>query len=492
MSWRMGYIADVAYASGVYLETAPAHLSVCASLAGVRAPEAGRPFRYLELGCGTGLGLCLMAAANPHGQFVGVDFNPAHVAVANHLIADARLDNISVKEASFAAFASQAGGEHDLFDYVTAHGVWTWVARSVQLDVVRVLDRCVRPGGLVYVGYNNMAGWASSLTLQRLIFDHAQRVPGDSVTRIKAAVSFALGLRDASPRGLDFSRLEYATGTDAQVWEQAPPGVIAYLAHEYLNESWRPVFPTDVEADLADAKLTYVASASPFSMMPQLLLTNSELEAAARYTDETGRRRLADHLGPQSFRQDIFIRGPAPLPPETKAATLGQVRLAHVVLPADIEFNIGVPGGKLELDPGVYGPLHARLEQGPATVAELICEVERTGGAMSAQELLTVLIGSGSAAAVARESAARDAAADRERTRRFNATMVEALRQQAGMRLALASAKLGSGVRASLRSCLGYLSEVETGDDLPAALCDPGVRQAAADNRALWRALEMI
>jgi hypothetical protein len=93
---------------------------------------------------------------------------------------------------------------------------------------------------------------------------------------------------------------------------------------------------------------------------------------------------------------------------------------------------------------------------------------------------------------VAREGAVRDAAADKERTRRFNATMVEALRQQSGMRLALASAKLGSGVRASLRTCLGYLSEVETGDGLPAALRDPGVRQAAADNRGLWRALEMI
>ena len=492
MSWREGYIADVAYASGVYLEIAPAHLSVCANLGGVRAPEADRPFRYLELGCGTGLGLCLMAAANPHAEFAGVDFNPAHVAAAQRLIAEAGLDNVSVAEAAFADVATGSAGAYDGFDYVAAHGVWTWVSRSVQLDLVRALSGCVRPGGLVYMGYNNMAGWASSLTLQRLIFDHAQRVPGDSVAKIKAAVAFALSLRESAPRGLDFGRLEQATGLDPQAWERAPPGLLAYLAHEYLNESWRPVFPTELEADLAEAKLTYAASANPLNMMPQLLLTAEEAAAAEAYDDDAGRRRLADHLGPQSFRQDIFVRGAVPLPPESSAALLKRVRLALVVAPADVELSIGVPGGRLDLDPGVYRPIHARLAQGPATVAELIAEVARRGGAMSARELLTVLIGSGTATPMAREDAGRDADADRARTRRFNATMVEALREQAGMRLALASARLGSGVRADLRTCLGYLSEVATGDDLPKALSDPGVRQAAADNRAFWNMLEMV
>ncbi|WP_174300578.1 hypothetical protein, partial [Caulobacter sp. S45] len=43
MSWREGYIADVAYTSGVYIELAPAHLSACALLGGVRPPDPSRP-----------------------------------------------------------------------------------------------------------------------------------------------------------------------------------------------------------------------------------------------------------------------------------------------------------------------------------------------------------------------------------------------------------------------------------------------------------------
>jgi tRNA G46 methylase TrmB len=49
-----------------------------ALLKGSEPPDTSA--RMLELGCGQGLGLCVMAAANPHMRFVGVDFNPEQIA----------------------------------------------------------------------------------------------------------------------------------------------------------------------------------------------------------------------------------------------------------------------------------------------------------------------------------------------------------------------------------------------------------------------------
>src|SRR3546814_10811048 len=70
---------------------------VCSSdlalLHGFRVPDARAPFRYLELGCGQGFGLCLLAALYPHGAFVGVDFNPEHIAHARELAHGAGLSN---------------------------------------------------------------------------------------------------------------------------------------------------------------------------------------------------------------------------------------------------------------------------------------------------------------------------------------------------------------------------------------------------------------
>ncbi len=489
MSWREGYIADVAYTSGVYIELAPAHLSACALLGGVRAPDPARPFRYLELGCGTGMGLCLLAAANPHAEFVGVDFNPAHVAFAERLIEQAGLTNARVVEASFAdVAASDAFGR---FDYAVAHGVWTWVSATAQRELTAAFDRCVKPGGLVYVGYNNMAGWASSLPLQRLIADHAVRTPGDSVAKIRSAVRFALGLRAAGPRGIDFTRLELQLKGATDDPDKAPIGLFAYLAHEYLNEHWRPVFPGDVARDLADAKLAYAAGADPFSALPELTLSEGQTNAAASYGDPAGARLLADLIAPTSFRQDIFVRGATPLSPPRREAALRAVRLALVTPAGQASLSIEVPSGKLELDGVAYRPVFARLEDGPAEVGELLASVQAAGRAMSATELLAVLVGAGRATPIARPAQARDAEAERARVRRYNTAMVEALRDQAGLRFALASPLTGSGVRAGMAECVAYLAHVAGPGAYP-ELDTPGLQQTAAANAAFWAGLDLL
>ncbi len=491
MSWRGGYVADVAYTSGVYLETAPAHLSACALLGGSRAPDASRPFRHLELGCGTGMGACMLAAANPHAEFVGIDFNPSHVAAAQALIASAGLDNVRVEEASFAELAGARGGVLGRFDYVVAHGVWTWIGPEAQADLVGALDRCVRPGGVVYMGYNNMAGWASSLTLQRLIADHAARTPGDSLARVRAAVKFALALRAAEPRGVDFSRLELQLKDTLDDPDRAPPGLYAYLAHEYLNAHWRPVFPADLAADLADAKLTFIGGADPFSALPELSMTAAQAKASEAYSDPAGRGALADLLAPASFRQDVFMRGPQPLSPQRKEAALRAVRLAAAEPLAGRELTVDVPGGKLELDPLPYRAVTARLDAGPASVAELLREVEGAGRRMSATELLVVLAGSGMATPVARLPEEGGPEPDRARARRYNVAMVEALRDQAGLRLALASPLTGSGLRASLNDCLAYLAHVSPAGAHP-ELDAPVLREAAARLAPFWEATAVL
>ncbi len=491
MSWREGYVADVAYTSGVYLETAPAHLSACALLAGTRAPNPSAPFRYLELGCGTGMGVCMLAAANPHAQFLGVDFNPTHVAAAQALIAAAGLENVRVEEASFADLAGRPGEAVGRFDYAVAHGVWTWVGPGAQGELIAALDRCVTPGGLVYMGYNNMAGWASSLPLQRLIADHAARIPGDSLARIRAAVKFALDLRAAAPRGIDFSRLELQLKDAADDPDKAPVGLYAYLAHEYLNAHWRPVFPAEVADALADAKLSFVGGADPFSVLPELTMTAAQAKAAEAYPDAAGRGVLADLIAPTSFRQDVFVRGSQPLSPPRREAALRAVRLAAAEPLAGRELTVDVPGGKLELDPLPYRAVVARLDSGPADVGDLLGEVEGAGRRMSATELLVVLVGSGMATPVARRPAEEDPEAERARARRYNAAMVEALRDQAGLRLALASPLTGSGVRASLNDCLAYLAHVGPPGAYP-ELDAPVLREAAAALAPFWEALRVL
>src|SRR3546814_15374578 len=97
-----------------------------ALLHGFRVPDARAPFRYLELGCGQGFGLCLLAALYPHGAFVGVDFNPEHIAHARELAHGAGLSNVRFEEADFSALAAQWPADYGQFNYVALHGIYSW------------------------------------------------------------------------------------------------------------------------------------------------------------------------------------------------------------------------------------------------------------------------------------------------------------------------------------------------------------------------------
>lgn len=485
MSWRDGYVTDVPYTRGVYLETAPTHLSTCALLNGVEAPDPLKPYRYLDLGCGAGVGVCLLAAANPHAEFVGVDFNPAHVAAGRRLIAVAGLENAAIVEASFHDVAESDGLGR--FDYAVAHGIWTWVSPAVQADLVRALDRSLQPGALAYLGYNNMAGWASTVPMQRLLVEHAARVPGDSLTKIRAAMRFALGLRSADAWGIEFDRLEALLERGGGDIDRMPIGLLSYMAHEYLNEHWRPVFPTDLEASLAGAKLSFVATADPCTAVPELVSTAAQREAMAVYADAASARRLGQALAPASFRQDVFCRGPIPLSPAAREERLRALRVRLITPPSRLSMTLTLPRAKLELDEAAYRPVLDRLGEGPAGVGELLDRVRAAGGSMGAVELLAVALGAGWAAVDTEDPGSSADPTRATRTRRYNAAMIASMRDQPATRMGLASPALGGGVAARPLQIAALLHL--WGIHSPTEAEREEVEGAAAEWGDTWRAL---
>src|SRR5262249_44076033 len=158
MEWNKGYVTDIGYTAGFYGETAPSHMAFAALTIGRSPGRALKPGRMLELGCGQGFGLALLAAANPDVAFDGYDFNPEHVAHARALIEGATLSNVVVTETSFEDAAARAV-DNDL-DVVALHGIFSWVSQAAQQAIVSILRQRLQPNGLAYVSYNCMPGWA--------------------------------------------------------------------------------------------------------------------------------------------------------------------------------------------------------------------------------------------------------------------------------------------------------------------------------------------
>ncbi len=488
MSWNEGYVADVPYTSGYYREMAPTHQAVTALLAGVTPPDPSGAYRFLELGCGTGMGLCILAAANPQAEFVGVDFMPAHVAAARRLIATAGLGNIRIVEASFESLARGEGEDLGQFEFAALHGVYTWISDALKRDVVRLLDRHLAPGGLVYVGYNNMAGWAETIPTQKLLIEQARRVGGDSPSQIRSALSTALALRAVKAPALAGDLLSHQLKGKTDAIETLPPALFVYLAHEYLNEHWRPLFITDVARDFAAAKLNFVGRAAFLEIMPELMLSPEQERVLRECRDPLMAELQTDLMSPTAFRRDVFARGGMRLSAPRREALLRQVHLGLIVTPAEVPMRVPSPTGELDLDENVYAPLVRRLVDGPATVDELIQITAAQGGSMSSLELISMLVGAGSAAPLA-HAGRQDL--DVAIIRRFNVAMVEALRDHSTMRFSLASPLVGGGIDAPIAHCLAYL--IAAGE--PGALGGMDtteLAQIASDHEALWTSLRML
>ena len=96
MDWGHGYCVATPYTSNFYRELSPDWLDFAFALKGFSPPRGfrGQKFSYLDLGSGMGLGLCILAALFPEGDFTGIDFMPEHIVHSRQLADRLGLNNI--------------------------------------------------------------------------------------------------------------------------------------------------------------------------------------------------------------------------------------------------------------------------------------------------------------------------------------------------------------------------------------------------------------
>jgi SAM-dependent methyltransferase len=197
-----GYVTDLPYLQTFFRHLAPAWLDVVALLDGQAPPERQCGFAWCELGCGQGVTGAILAATHREGAFYGIDLMPDHIASARRLAARAGITNLTLHCADFAAAAEF---KLPAFDYIVAHGVYSWISPAAQANLRRFIDRHLAPGGLVYVSYNAMPGWAANLPFGYLVRALAATVSGDSIAKFAAADAIVGRLAAAGARMLSAS-----------------------------------------------------------------------------------------------------------------------------------------------------------------------------------------------------------------------------------------------------------------------------------------------
>jgi len=143
----------VPYRTYPRFETHPDRLAAVATLFGMR-PAPVRHCRVLEIGCGDGGNLIPMAYHLPESSFLGVDLADRPIAAAHRTIAALGLSNIEMVAADLRTIGASFGE----FDYVIAHGLYSWVPAGVRDALLAVCRDRLAPEGVAFVSYNALPG----------------------------------------------------------------------------------------------------------------------------------------------------------------------------------------------------------------------------------------------------------------------------------------------------------------------------------------------
>jgi hypothetical protein len=387
MVWNEGYVAEVNYTYGFYGELSPNKLTLSAALKSVQAINVTQAFNYCELACGRGYSTNLLAATYPQAQFYANDFNPSQIIEAKALAETVGTRNVHFFDDSFEEFIDQ---ELPQFDFIVLHGIYSWISPKNRQTIVDFIRKKLNVGGLVYISYNSLPGWAAARPMQALMLRHGERSSEPILTRIEQALDFTGQLLDANAgyftqNPILKNRLE-ALKTQNRT----------YLAHEYFNQEWNSFYFDEVAKELEVAKLHFIGSAHFLDHVDAVNLSAVAQTQLAQITDPTFREVVRDFFLNTQFRRDLFGRGRLPFTTQERLQHLQNIRFALVVAPVNIKFKHQFPLGEVQLQEEIYGSICTTLATGALTLGELQNHSETQHISLnSLYQALIILVGIG-------------------------------------------------------------------------------------------------
>jgi SAM-dependent methyltransferase len=304
---------EIPYEALPHQATHPGRLSTVALLSGHPAPGVER-CSVLEVGCNDGANLIPMAVSLPAARFVGCDLSSPAVDAGRRTIDALGLANITLAEGDLAALAP----EHGEFDFIVAHGVYSWVPPDVRDALFALAARRLAPNGILYVSYNVLPGCRVRQAAWDVLHHHVDHI-GNAHARLEAARELARLIADggtaahASDQALRAEFQAIAQHNDSEV------------AHDDLAVPNDPVFFRTFVEHAARHGLRYLAEADVQTTGDAGISDAAKAHLSA--LDPLGREQHLDFIRLRRFRQSLLVRSAAP----TDTTRQGQrLRAMHV------------------------------------------------------------------------------------------------------------------------------------------------------------------
>ncbi len=312
---------EFAYRGSAVPQTHPDRLATLATLFGMR-PAAVDFCRVLEIGCGDGHNLIPMAYALPGSRFVGIDLAAQPIATGQAMIGALGLKNIALRQLDIL----EAGPDLGEFDYLIAHGVYSWVPADVQDRLLALCRRHLAANGVAYVSYDTYPGAHLGKLTREMMLYHVRGLagPAQKIPQARALVRFLSEARDEGDFFSAFLKDEAERVAEWSDWsifhDNLAPVYSASYFHQFVDHAARH-------------SLSFLAEADFYQMHPQTSNAKAREWLGQMEGDAIAREQYLDFLSCRHFRRTLLCHEGTRLSREPKPELLRAFLVASSAQP---------------------------------------------------------------------------------------------------------------------------------------------------------------
>jgi SAM-dependent methyltransferase len=279
---------EVPYPTFPLRQTHPDRLGALARLFGMK-PAPVHQCRVLEIGCGNGNNLIPMAYALPESHFTGVDLADQAVAAGCEVVEALGLTNSTLLAADLRTIDAEFGE----FDYIIAHGVYSWITADARQRLLAICRERLRPQGVVLISYNAYPGHHVRQMLREMLLYHTRNI-GVAEERMEQAREFLGWFAQSRMISEPWRAL-----LDAEVGRLLQSEI---LYHDDMAPTSEPVYFHEFAAQATGHGLQYLAEADLHEMFDHRGALNWLGERLLE------REQYLDFLKVRRFRQTLLCR----------------------------------------------------------------------------------------------------------------------------------------------------------------------------------------
>lgn len=314
----------VRYPHYVHALTDPARLAAIGRILGLTPPGLSCA-RVLEIGCSAGANLLAMAARMPGNQYVGVDFSAPDIADAQAIVTEAGLANVQFVQADLIAW--DPGPQP--FDYIIAHGFYSWVPDEVKDRLLQIIATSLSPQGIACVSYMTYPGCAGSQTLRHLmqLRTESPSDPAEQAAKAHQVLDFLDRAWQALPSLPHSSLLHH----EARRVLEKPPD---FLLHDDLELVRDPVYLHQFVSHATRHGLKYLGDSEFDSTLLVNLPQSVARELLGLRLNSIQTEQVLDYITNRSFRTTLLASPAVHVPDAFSVAALRELCFSPKLQPA--------------------------------------------------------------------------------------------------------------------------------------------------------------